>query len=175
MASITMQEFEEFPTLPAGSIIHTTVKAVEVKTVPGRNGKDDWQKLEFTFNIDAIQSIDGGGQASEYESLIGSKIWGSTSFKLTSSPENKLRQWTEAILGMEIAPGFELDTDLLVGRKVRVITSTYDKKTMNPRTGQPFKQHQADALLPFGGETAFAGATTGAGWATGPATDEAPF
>lgn len=157
MATIKMEEYEEFPVLPADSIIHTKVTNLELKEVPGRNGS--WEKLEFTFTITGIQATGDGTPVENYESLIGSKIWGSVPFRFVNSPDNRLKQYVEAILGMEVGVGFELDTDLLTNRKVRAITDTYDKKTINPRTGKPYKQHQVSTLLPWGETAAAAPAT----------------
>lgn len=139
MAKILMEEYEEYPVLPADSIIQVKVEDCSVKEVNGQRGT--WNKLEFTFKIMSVPSP-------EYDSLITGKIWGSVPFRFTDSVENKLRQWVEALLGMELSAGFELDTDLLIGREARAIISNYDKKATDPRTGLPFKQHQVDTLLP---------------------------
>ena len=175
MATIKMEEYEEFPVLPADSIILTKVTDLEVKEVPGRNGS--WEKLEFTFTITGIQVTGDGTPVENYEQLIGSKIWGSVPFRFVNSPDNRLKQYVEAILGMEVGVGFELDTDLLTGRKVRAITDTYDKKTLNTRTGKPYKQHQVSTLLPFGGgETAAATpVSVPAAKSTWDQPDEVPF
>ncbi len=151
MAKIVMEEWEEFPVLPDDSIIHTTIEKIEVRDVPGRDGKSGWQKLEFTFKIDGIQVVGDGSSMEKYESLVGSRIWGSVPARFNTSPENKLKQWVEAILGLAVDAGFELETDLLERRKVRAITSHYDKKTVNPTTGRPYRQHQVESLLQFGG------------------------
>lgn len=172
MAVIKMDEYEEYPVLPDNSIIITTVTDLTVKDVNGQNGT--WQKLELTFRVDGIQATGDGSPVEGYESLVGGKIWGSVPFRFTDSPENKLKQWVEAIFGMELAVGFELDTDLLTNKKVRAITSSYAKKSIDPRTGQPFRQHQVDALLPFGStpQPAMSGAPAAAldAWSNPPAT-----
>lgn len=172
MATIKMEEYEEFPVLPADSIILTKVTDLELKEVPGRNGS--WEKLEFTFTITGIQVTGDGSPVENYEALIGSKIWGSVPFRFVNSPDNRLKQYVEAILGMEVGVGFELDTDLLTGRKVRAITDTYDKKTINPRTQKPYKQHQVSTLLPFGGETVAAAPAPVAAVAAKTVWDEEP-
>ena len=149
MAKIILEEQPEFAVLPAESILHLKVEEVSVKDVDGRNGS--WQKLEFKFKILGIQAIGDGGQPEDYESLITQHIWGSVPFRLTDSAENKLRLWAESILQMELGVGFELDTELFLRREVRGITSTYNKRATDPRTGQPFKAHQVESLLPKGG------------------------
>lgn len=147
MPKITMEEFEEFPVLAPESIIGVKVEDLETRDVPGKNGKPGWTKLEFTFKITQVPTTPDN----QYDSLVGSKIWGSVPFRFNDSPDNKLKQWTEALLGMELSQGFELDTDLLIGREARAIISNYDKKNINPRTGQAYKAHQVDALLVKGG------------------------
>jgi len=144
MAKITMTEAPEFVVFPANSILLLKVDDVQVREVQGKKGT--WEKLEFTFIIKGVQDMGDGSDVSNGEAAIGSKIWGGCGATLTDNPENKLRQWTEAILGMELSVGFELDTDLLIGRECRGITSIYQKKT-------GFDGHQIDALLPKGGAT----------------------
>lgn len=148
MAKITMEEYAEFPVLAPDTIITVKVDEITIREMQGARGP--WQKAEFQFKILGVPSA-------EYDNLIGQKIWGSVPFRFTESPDNKLRQWVEAIFGMELSAGFELDTDLLIGRECRAVISNYDKKAINPRTGQPFKNHQVDALLARGGSQAGGG------------------
>lgn len=171
MAKIVMEEQEDYPVLPADSILFLKIDNTEVRQVSGRNG--DWEKLEFTFKILGIQACGDGGPTERFDSLVTSKIWGSVPFRLTESAENKLRLWLEAIFKMELQVGFELDTDYLVGKEVRGITSTYDKKSIDPKTGQPFKAHQITSLLPMGGDIPQAAAPAADPWAT-PAAAAAP-
>lgn len=164
MPKITMEEQPEFAVLPDDSIVHLKIEDLKVKDVEGQHGP--WQKLEFTFKILGIQAVGDGSNPEDYESLITSKIWGSVPFKLTDNPENKLRQWAEAILDMPLSVGFELDTDFFFNREVRGVTNTYDKKAKDPRTGLPFKGHQINSLLPKSGGPAVAQAQ--------PAAQQAP-
>lgn len=169
MAKITMTEAPEFVTFPANSILFLRVDEITVREVQGKKGS--WEKLEFKFKILGVQAVgDDSLTVEDCEPAIGGPIWGGVSATLTDNPENKLRQWTEAILGMELNVGFELDTDLLIGRDVRGITGTYQKKT-------GFVGHQIDALLPKGSATipeskpAAPAAAANDPWAT----DEPPF
>jgi hypothetical protein len=150
MATIVMEEYEEFPVLPADSIITVKVDDIAVKEMQGQRGP--WQKAEFKFKVLSVPSA-------EYDGLVGQTVWGSVPFRFTESPDNKLRQWVEAIFGMELSAGFELDTDLLKNRECRAVIGNYDKKAINPRTGNPFKAHQVDALLARGGSAAGGGVT----------------
>jgi len=156
MASITNQEAVEFTVIPAESIISVTCEDITLKDVEGRNGT--WQKLEFQFRVDGVQAVGDGSMSAEdlAAEVVGGKIWGSAPFRLVNTPENKLKQYVEALFGMEIGVGFELDTDLLIGKKARALTATYEKRTTNPKTGKPFLGQQVDTLLPIGATAAAA-------------------
>lgn len=158
MAKITLEEQPEFAVLPPDSILELLIEEAEVKTVEGRNGP--WQKVECKFKILGVQATGDGSPVENYDSLVTQSIYGSVPFRLTDSPENKLRQWSEAIFQVEMGVGFELDTDMFVRRQVRGVTSQYDAKTKDPKTGLPFKRHQVDALLPKSGGMATAGVAT---------------
>lgn len=145
MAKITVEEQKDLTLLPTDSIIHLKVDEIDVKEIDGRHGK--WEKLEFKFKVLGIQAVGDGSSPEAYEDLIAGPIWGSVPFRLTDSPENKLRQWAEAILGMELGVGYELDTDLFLNRECRGITTQYDKRSKDAQ-GNPFKGHQVDSLLP---------------------------
>ena len=145
MAKIIVEEQKDFTLLPVDSILNLKVDEVEIREVPGRNGT--WEKVEIKFKVLGIQAVGDGSPVEGYEDVIAGPIWGSVPFRLTDSPENKLRQWAEAILGMDLGLGYELDTDHFLSRECRGITSQYDKKSKDPKTGLPFKSHQIDALL----------------------------
>lgn len=148
MAKITVEEQKEFTLLPPDSILLLKVDECTTKEQQGRNGP--WIKLEVKFKVLGIQAIGDGSDPRDYEAIIGGPIWGSVPFKITDSPENKLNLWTSAILGLEPTVGYELDTDHFLNREVRGLTSQYDKRSTDPRTGLPFKGHQIDSLLPKG-------------------------
>lgn len=116
----------DFLVLPPDSLIQVAVDDISMKDVPGRDGKQGWTKLEFRFKIvDMPDDL-----LATYGSLIGTSIWGSVGARLTDNPDNKLRQWTEAILDIgELNAGFELDTDILIGRKARAQIGNYPRKT----------------------------------------------
>lgn len=168
MAKIILEEQPDYPTLPDDSIVFLKVDEVVDKEIQGRSGT--WTKLEFKFKILGIQVVGDGSPLECYDSLIGEHIYGSVPFRLTDSPENKLRIWAEALLDMDLGVGFELDTDYFKGRDVRGITSTYEKRAINPSTGKPFRAHQVATLLKKGG---IAPPTQGVGgWATAPAATQ---
>lgn len=145
MARITLEEQVEYPLLPEDSILDLKIMEVETKEVDSQRGK--WTKCEITFKILGVQHTGDGSPTEAYNNLLGEKIWGSVPFRFTDSSENKLRQWAEAILGMDLGIGFELDTDMFKERRCRGITGQYNKKAINPATQQPFKQHDIQSLL----------------------------
>lgn len=138
MAKYTLEEAPEFAVLPVDAIIQVQCTEINEKHVPGKDGKDGWTKLEFTFQIDAVPSSLGDGA----KALEGSKIWGSVPARFTTHPDNKLRQWTAGLLGMELNEGFELDTDVLLNRKARAVIGQYTKQNGSA-------QHQVKGLLPL--------------------------
>lgn len=147
MAKIVVEEQKELSVLPADSIVHLKVDEIDLREVNGARGT--WEKLEFKFIVRGIQVVGDGSPVSNYDSVFQNPMWGSVPFRLTESPENKLRLWAEAILGMELGVGFELDTDLLLNRECRGITSQYTR-----RNGKV--AHQIESLLPKGAPAAAA-------------------
>lgn len=153
MAKLIVEEQKDYPTLPADAILHLQVENVEVRTVNGPRG--EWDKLEFKFKVLGVLHVPTG-DVSQYQNIIGENMYGSTPYKLTDSQENKLRLWSEAILGRPLEVGFELDTDYFLRREVRGITSTYEKRTKDSK-GNPYIGHQINSLLPLGGGNAVPG------------------
>lgn len=136
---LTMQETEEFLTLPEDAVIQVIVSEITDREVPGRDGKEGWTSLSFRFKILEVPSYLGD----EFDALIGSTIFGSIGAKLTNHPDNKAKQWTEALLDMELESGFELETDMLVGRKARAVIGNYTKKDST------VVNHKVKGLLPI--------------------------
>lgn len=178
MATITMEEYEEFPTFPVDSILFLKIDDCAVREINGPRGT--FKKLEFTFKILGVQAAGDGSSPGDYDVQLGRSIYGSVPFRFNDSPENKLKQWVEAVLGIELGIGFELDTELLKGRSVRGVTSQYEKKNIDPRTGKGFLAHQIDSLLPQGGNVINptpppvqqpAGVASGSSWGGPPPAD----
>lgn len=170
MAKLVAEEHKDFQLLPPDSILYLRVAEAEVRDVERRNG-GTWQKIEFTFDVNGIQKLGDGSDPSRYTEIVGSKIWGSAPFRLTDSPENRLKRWIEAILGLEVTAGFELDTDYLLNRECRGTTSVYDKRNKDPRTGRPYQGHQIEDLLPKGSGNSPLG-SWGSGQAQPPVVDQ---
>lgn len=158
---LTMEEAEEFVVLPAGSLITVRIDEIEQRTATTRNGKE-FEKLNFKFTVVNIIALgDGGsGDPDDYAECVGNPIYGSVSARFTTSTENKLRQWVSAILGgVELEAGFELDTDLLIGQRVRALTAQYTKK------GYSSPSQMVEALVPA---LEVPGAPAAAPWADSP-------
>lgn len=183
MAKITLDEQETILTFPTDSILELKIEEATVRTVQGRNG--DWQKVEFKFKVLGIQALgDGSRDFDPYDNWITKDIYGSIPFRLTNSPENKLRIWAEAIFRQELGLGFELDTDLFVGRKVRGLTSRYESKARGA-DGAPLYRHQIETLLPASDQAQpaapvvsgapTAGPSTGDPWGNNWKSEEPPF
>lgn len=146
MPKITLEEAPEFDVFPEETVIQVRVKDTEVRELEGRNGT--WEKLNFEFEITKVFDP-------AYKHMEGLRIFGGVPFRLTDHEDNQLRQWIEALLGLDLDVGFELDTDDLQGREARAITSTYVKKgTTTPR-------HQVESLLPLGEDGGIIGAGVG--------------
>ena len=126
-----------YPVLPPDTIVQVTVVSSEIKQATNSKTGESWDKIEFKFKIESVPT----SLESTMGNAVGSHIWGSVSYKLSDHPDNKLKQWSEALLGFELGQGYELDTDDLVGRKARAVISNYTK-----RNGEA--QHQVTALLP---------------------------
>lgn len=161
---LTTQEAEEFLTLPEDTVIQVAVSEVTDRDVPPSNGREGWTSLSFRFKILEIPSHLGD----KFDVLIGQTIFGSVGSKLTTHPDNKCRQWVEALLDIEVEGGFELDTDVLVGRKARAVIGNYTKKEST------VVNHKVKGLLPLVPASVVGGSGTGpVGFAYG--GDEPPF
>jgi len=147
---ITLQE-DDYLLLPENTLIGVKVSEIEVVEIPGKDGKKPWEKINFKFIIKSAPAA--------YDAAVGSPIWGGIGFRFSLNPDNQLYQWVSALLGgLDLQVGFELDTDLLIGREAKALTTQYPKK--NGGFG-----HRVDSLLP---------ATVGAAANLAPAPAPAP-
>lgn len=159
MAKIKMEEAPEFEVFPPETVILVSVVSYEIKEFDGANGP--WEKANFKFNVEKVFNP-------EFKSLEGTTMWGGVAFKFTDHPDNKLKQWVEALLGFEIEAGFELDLDDLVGRSAKAITGTYTKKGSNE------ERHTIESLIPAD-DAVTTPQTVGAGVGGGVTDDDVPF
>ena len=145
-----MEEGQEFTVFPADTIL--LVKIEKIKATEKQGDRGSWTSLDWEFKIlDVIAS--GSPETATKEFLmaeIGGTIYGSCSAKLLDTPQNRLKAWIEAAFDMQLSVGFELDTDMLVGRKCKAVTGQYDKRFTDPVTGAPLKGHKVVDLLPLG-------------------------
>jgi hypothetical protein len=51
----------------------------------------------------------------------GTTVFGDTSTTFNTHPECRLRAWSEAVLGRQLPANFELDTDMLLDQRCRVV------------------------------------------------------
>lgn len=142
MPKMVLEEVKEYGVLPDETIVLIEVQDVRERPFQPKDGSEGWIKLEFKCVIRDIPERLKDDEA--YQELMGSTIWGSTSNKFTMHPDNKLRRWSEALLNMgELDAGFELDTDLLIGRQAKAVTGSYARRDGTRR-------HQIDDMLPPG-------------------------
>lgn len=148
MPKYTMQHGEEYVTFPAESILHLKVDSIKEQVRTKKDGST-YTRLQWVFIVQGIQVIGDGSDQANYSGMIDNKIFGSTTTFFSSSDRNQLKQWTEAILDIgPLQEGFELDTDLLVGRKCRGITKVWTGIQVDPGTGKVKSGHEIDHLLP---------------------------
>lgn len=115
MPKSTMTEESEYR-LPKDTLFPAILEAVTVKTIKyKKDGKDkSFDKWEWEFKI-----TDG-----EYAGL---SAYGETEDRLTTHPDNKVRQWGEVLRGgVEFEVGESIDTDDLIGLPC-VITVTHEE------------------------------------------------
>jgi len=138
----------EFVSLPAESILHLKVDNIAEVVRQSRDG-GTFNRLRWTFTILGIQAIGDGSPVGKYEVLVGTKIYGSVSDQFSTHERNQLRRWTEAVLDMgPLREGFQLDTDLLIGRKCRGTTKVWTGTQIDTVTGKPKSGYEVESLLP---------------------------
>lgn len=203
MAKIVMEEAVEILTFPKDTLLDLKVEEAKVVHVDSQRDNDPgWDSLELKLKVlDIVALGDGSTNKEPYSNWIGQFVYAKCSWKFTTSPQNKLRRYAEAIFRQSpLAEGFELDSDLFVGRRVRGITVQYEKSTRDP-SGKPYIGHKVDELLEYKGDAmpsapsvqqapdpwaaptvnanttqqpVTAGQTSQDPWATGWGTDDAP-
>lgn len=126
MAKITLQTNEpkkDFPLLPEDSLHEVQVTGIKQKVLPAKGDRPEKTMLDFEFTIKT---------PGEWEDK---RIWGSVALWFSMSPQCRLRNWVQSILGTELEPGYELDTDDLIGRNARITvqyrhgTGAYEGRT----------------------------------------------
>jgi hypothetical protein len=108
----TLEETNYAGLIEEGSVYRAKLVDISEKTwTPREPGKEPNTRVEFRFKL--ITDDD--------DPHDGEDIWGNTSDKFVDHPNCKLKSWSEAILGMKIPPGYNLETDHLLSRECQVI------------------------------------------------------
>lgn len=125
MATLTLEE-SDFVPLEEDDVYEAEVVAVTHKKENFQDketGKDVY-KYEFKFLID-----------DETSAWDGKNIYGKTGEKFTTHPDCRLYQWVQEILGAQLEPGFEVDTDELIGNRCRIVIGIKEyEKDGQPKT-----------------------------------------
>lgn len=109
MPKSTLSEEAEFK-LPKDEPLVCQLNKVEVKTI---NYKKNGEDRSFDRWIWEFEVIDGP--------YAGLRAWAETEDRLTTHPDNKVRQFAEALIGAEFEIGQDLDTDDLLGLPCEVV------------------------------------------------------
>lgn len=133
MPIIKLEESKGFDLLPEDTIIDVTISNIEVSVWTDPKTQESRKNLNWTFTINT---------PGEWESK---RIWGNTSMVFNTNPNCKLRNWSQSILNTELDVDYQLDTDDLIGRRVRLVVGHKDGKD---RDGNPVKRQFAADLLP---------------------------
>ncbi len=129
-------EVEKSRALPAGELLKARLEKFDVQEIEytdrKTNEKKSFKKIEWIFKI-----VDG-----EYQ---GKEVRGETSAYLTDHPDNKFRNWSEALLGRSLDLGDVLDESDLEGGSV-LITVKY----VTDRKDEEKKWPRVDDVIPLG-------------------------
>lgn len=139
MATFELEESDFAGFIADGEILPAEVLAVRVVEKPyteeGTGQKV--KKVEFKFRVDDNNS--------EFD---GQNLWGETPTRFNTHPDCKLRNWSTAILGTDLAAGYLLDTDVLVGHRCRIQVELYeyDDKKSAPNDDGTLKKKQRNRV-----------------------------
>jgi hypothetical protein len=113
MPVLTLEDANWVGLIPDDEVLQARITGVKQNKKPFTNddGSEVW-RMEFSFVIEDTQSP-----------FDGTRIWGDTPVTFNSHPDCKLRAWAQEILGLDMEPGFTLDTDQLVGLHCRVVVA----------------------------------------------------
>lgn len=99
----------DFKPIPEDTIVEGELLNVKVKEMPYKDDQGNAvERTEFEFVI----TEDG------YD---GRRLWGTTGTKLVDHPDCKLKAWSQEIFGQEFPPNYRLDTDILIGKRARLV------------------------------------------------------
>jgi hypothetical protein len=111
MPVLTLEDSNYAGIIPEDEVLGARITAVAQKKKPFLNddGSEIW-RMEFSFVIEDPNSP-----------FDGTRLWGETSVIFNNHPDCRLHSWAQEILGMDLEPGFNLNTDDLVGMSCRVV------------------------------------------------------
>ena len=142
MPKAIVEEQEQWK-LPHQEPMPATLVSVVEKSFSGvsqKTGKE-WSITKWTWEWD----ITGGDYA-------GLKAWGDTDPKMTNHPDDKVRQWAETLLGVELDMGDGIDTDDLLGLSGLILCNNTEEKK---KDGTPFFKSEVVNVLPADYEPPF--------------------
>lgn len=137
---LEQSEVKDFEVIPAGTVLLTTIVAVEDREAPWLIDENDPSKgkvhqVSFRFKVTT---------PGEFRDRT---LFGNTPTTFTTHPDCKLRAWVLEILGQNQLPvGFVLDLDVLVGLPVKVAVAHRAPKTNADGTPKPPQEFVSDVL-----------------------------
>lgn len=133
MPIVKLEESKGFELLPEDTIIDATISNIEVSVWTDPVTQESRKNLNWTFTINT---------PGEWESK---RIWGNTSMVFNTNPNCKLRNWSQSVLNTELDVDYVLDTDDLIGRRVRIVVGHKPGKN---KEGEAVVRQFASDLLP---------------------------
>jgi hypothetical protein len=126
-------------TIPEDTIVRAKLTDIILKEIEYvKNGETkSFEKLYWTFQV-----ADGGPEGT----WVGKQVRGQTDPELTNEPHNKFRNWSEALLNRDIAVGFQLDTDDLIGMTCKITVKHEEDRRDSNKIWE-----RVDEVLPAGG------------------------
>lgn len=122
---LELEESEFAGFIDDGEEFAATVTSIRLKDKPFKDPEGNVVKsIEFRFKLISDDGHDGRD------------IWGETSTRFNTNPECRLKNWSEAILGMFLPPHYKLDTDTLLDQRcvVKIGKKEYEDKEGRPKT-----------------------------------------
>lgn len=111
MPILELEESNYAGLIPEDTILPARVVSVQQQKKPftDSDGNDIW-KMNFAFVVEDPNSPHDA-----------TRLWGETSMTFSNNPNCRLFAWAQEILGAELTPPLQLDTDDLAGNACRVV------------------------------------------------------
>jgi hypothetical protein len=117
--------------IPEDQILNAKVLAI--KGIKKKYGDEEEDRVEFRFRITTPGVWED------------QKISGDVPLNFNDGERNRLRQWSEILAGYEMPLGYELETDDLVGRDIRIVVGA---RFYKDRNGEEQVWNSVEDLLP---------------------------